>query len=176
MKISLILIISSIIYAETLGEKLIEEAKNYIDVPFVFGGRSKRGIDCMGVIFLPYSKVTGKSWKRLSTNPRELVEKEMLGKPVSGLNGVLKNNIDYSKFKKGDIVYFLVSYQIGNVKHFMEIDNIKYWVWHMGIFTGFDENEVPLILHACPSHKVIIQPIKEIYFEAIFVTRLDEQD
>ena len=44
----------------------------------------------------------------------------------------------------------------------------------MGFFAGFDENEVPLILHACPSYKVIIQPIKEIYFEAIFVTRLDE--
>ena len=61
MRKILILIFSfnSLIYSQTLGEKLLEVAKEYLSVPFVFGGRSKRGIDCMGVIFLAYSKGNG---------------------------------------------------------------------------------------------------------------------
>ncbi len=159
---------------ESVGEKFLEAAKKYIGVPFVWGGRSKAGLDCMGLPFLAYTDVTGKRWQRLSVYPSELVKSGKLGKPVSGLDGVFKDSIDYSRLKKGDIIYFLVPYRIGNVEHFIKIDTIEYWVWHMGIYAGNDTLGVPLVLNARPGDKVVIEPIKDIYFDAIFVTRLGD--
>ncbi len=160
---------------ENIGERFLEAAKKYIGVPFVWGGRSKTGLDCMGLPFLAYTDVTGKRWQNLSVYPSKLVKSGKLGKPVLGLDGVLKNSIDYSKLKKGDIIYFLVPNKIGDVDYFIEIDTVKYWVWHMGIFAGNDTLEVPLVLNARPGDKVVIEPLEDIYFDAIFVTRFDYQ-
>ena len=155
----------------SIGEKFLEAGKKYLGVPFVWGGRSKEKLDCMGLPFLAYTDVTGKRWQELSVFPAELVKSEKLGKPVAGLDGILKDSIDYSKFQKGDIIYFLVLYEIGEVKNFTEIDSIPYWVWHMGIYAGVEEK--PLVLNARPGDKVVIEPLEEIYFDAVFVTRLD---
>lgn len=158
---------------ETIGEIYLEAAKKYIDVPFVWGGRSKYRLDCMGLPFLAYTDITGRRWQKLSVFPSELVESRKLGEPVKGLDGILGDSIDYAQLEEGDIIYFLIATQVGNVGHFVEIDSAQYWVWHMGIFAGLDEQGMPLVLHARPGDKVVIEPMDDIFFEAIYVARME---
>ncbi len=172
-------LLSAEIYADDLtistGENFLEAAKKYLGAPFVWDGRSKQRLDCMGLIFLAYTDITGESWQNLSVLSSKLVSGKKLGSPVKGLNGVLKNDIDYSKLKKGDILYFLVTTEIYDTDPpLVTIDSIPYYVWHMGIFAGFDTTGCPLCLNARPGDKVVIEPLGNIYFERLFVTRLDE--
>lgn len=44
----------------TIGAKIVEEAKKYLNVPYVYGGSSKNGFDCSGFTMYIYSKF-GKS-------------------------------------------------------------------------------------------------------------------
>lgn len=159
---------------KTIGDKFFEAAKKYLGVPFVWEGRSKEKLDCMGLIFLAYKDVTGKDWKKLSVYPSKLVKSGKLGRPVEGLDGVLKGDFEHTKLRKGDIIYFLVTEKIYDTDvPLVNIDSIPYWVWHMGIFAGFDSCGVALCLNARPGDKVVIEPLEDIYFDAIFVTRFD---
>ncbi|MEO0227942.1 MAG: hypothetical protein ABIL70_07860, partial [candidate division WOR-3 bacterium] len=79
-----------------------------------------------------------------------------------------------TRLRKGDIIYFLVTEKIYDTDiPLVYIDGIPYWVWHMGIFAGFDSCGVALCLNARPGDKVVIEPLEDIYFDAIFVTRFD---
>ena len=159
----------------SVAERFFEAAKRYVGVPFVWGGRSKDELDCLGLLFLAYTEVTGKRWQGLSVLPSKLVKSGELGKPVEDIDGILREKIDYTQLKKGDIIYFLVTEKIYDTDvPLLEIDGIPYWVWHVGIYAGFDKK--PMVLHACPSDHVKIEPLEGIYFEAIFVTRLVEAD
>ncbi|MGQ9702021.1 MAG: hypothetical protein ACUVQT_06165, partial [bacterium] len=155
------------------GEKFLEAAKKYLGVPFAWGGRSRQKLDCMGLIFLSYSDKTGRDWRNLSICPTKLVKSKRLGSPVSGFDGILREDIDYIKLKKGDIIYFLTTTKINDTDPpLVQIDSILYYSWHMGIFAGLDTFGRPLCLHAKPNDRVVIEPLEEIYFDAIFVTRL----
>ncbi|MHA1279241.1 MAG: C40 family peptidase [Candidatus Helarchaeota archaeon] len=166
---------NSIVVKKDIGENFFEAAKKYIGVPFIWGGRSRKKLDCMGLLFLAYSDVTGKPWRNLSVLPSELVKSGNLGKPVPGLDGVLSDSLKNIKLKKGDILYFLSSEKVYETDiPLVRIDSIPYWVWHMGIYAGGEEK--PMILHACPSDRVKIEPLENIYFDAIFVTRFGVTD
>ncbi len=155
-----------------IGERFFKAAEKYLGVPFVWGGRSKEKLDCMGLLFLAYQDVTGKDWRQLSVYPSALVKSGKLGRPVNGLDGVLKKSLKGAKLKKGDVIYFLVKERVYDTDiPLVYIDSIPYWVWHMGIFAGFDSSGSPLCLNARPGDKVVIEPLNEIYFDAIFVTR-----
>ncbi len=56
-----------VILLNNLGQdntgRFVKEAEKYLGVEYEWGGRSREKIDCLGLIFLPYSKVTGKDWK-----------------------------------------------------------------------------------------------------------------
>ncbi len=159
---------------ETLGEGFLEAAKKYIGVPFVWGGRSKEKLDCMGLIFLAYTDVTGKDWRELSVYPSKLVKSAKLGKPINCLSGVLRKYLEPANLKIGDIIYFLITEKIYDTDiPLVNIDSIPFWVWYMGIFAGFDSTGAPLCLNAKPGDKVVIEPLNNIYFDAILGTRLD---
>lgn len=163
------------------GYKIFENAKKYIGVKYKFEGRSKHGLDCMGVIFLAYSETTNKNWKTLSVYPSKLVKSGFLGYPVKGLDGIIldDNNFDevVSKMKVGDIVYFIVPFEVGKDKPLAIINGKNYWCLHMAIYAGNN-----CILHANPfideSHKaeVIIESIKNFVnrtnIKGLFVTRI----
>ncbi|MCX7995520.1 MAG: C40 family peptidase [candidate division WOR-3 bacterium] len=178
----LFVIITSLVIQETIGpintavnEKFLQAGKKYLGVPFVWGGRSKERLDCMGLLFLAYKDITGRDWRELSVLPSKLVASGKLGKPVKGLDGVLKENLKVEKLKNGDVIYFLVKEKVYDTDvPLVNIDSIPYWVWHMGIFAGFDSNRVALCLNAKPGDKVVIEPLNDIYFDAIFVTRFGE--
>ena len=124
------------------------------------------------VNFLPYAKTFNKKWTEISGNPSEIVKNEQLGKPVSGLEGVLTKDVDLSKLEEGDIIYLLTQRKIAD-KPLAIINEKKYWPWHTGIYSNKKEN---LFLHAKPGDKVVEQNFKEYLQEpptkGIFVTRI----
>ncbi|MCL6500606.1 MAG: C40 family peptidase [Candidatus Pacearchaeota archaeon] len=163
----------------SMGYKLLNAAEEYLGVPYAWGGRSKKEIDCMGLIFLAYSKITGKSWKNLSVYPSKLVKSGKLGKPVKGLDGVVADSIvnSINKMEVGDIIYLLTPSRVIEDDSLVAIDSTGYWPWHMGLYAGNGN-----ILHAnpCASEntpaQVIREPLSQLLERtgtlAIFVTRI----
>jgi hypothetical protein len=68
--------------------KLIAAAKNYLGTPYRLGGKSSKGLDCSGLVYVVYKEVTGQN---LLKPVKELIR---LGEPVSGLPA------------PGDLVFF----------------------------------------------------------------------
>lgn len=155
--------------------EFVETARGYLDETYSWGGRLTKknpGIDCLGLIFLSYSKTFEVPWKNFSVNPSEIIEKKQLGKPVKGLDGILVKNVDISKLEEGDIIYLLTTSPIED-KYIAEINGIKYWPWHTGIYSDKEKN---LFLEANPGSKVIERNFSEVIHQkptkAIFVTRI----
>lgn len=176
----IIFLISKEVDTFSFGYKLVNSAKEYIGVPYKFDGRNRDGLDCMGVIFLAYSKVTGKRWQNLSVYPSKLVKSGELGKPIEWFDvKVIEEDTSYTeKLKVGDIIYFLSPFFEIKDEPLAIINGVKYWPWHMGIYCGKDS-----VLHANPipnentPASVIIESLKELIkrtkttTKAILVTR-----
>lgn len=156
-------------------KNFLENARKYLSVEYHFGGRLTKnnpGIDCLGLIFLSYSKTFGKKWRDFSVNPSEIIEKKQLGKPVEGLDGILSENVDASMLEKGDIIYLLIRNRIED-KPLANLNGADYWPWHVGIYSDKEKN---LFLEANPIYGVIEHSFNDILKEneAIFVTRIFE--
>ncbi len=154
-------------------KEFVENARKYLGTKYQFGGRATKknpGIDCLGLIFLPYAKTFNKKWTEISVNPSEIIKKEQLGKPVKNLDGILAEKTDTSKLKEGDIIYLLTASEIKD-KPLAKINGINYWPWHTGIYSNKKEN---LFLEASPGYKVIERDFEKVLKEneAIFVTRI----
>ena len=156
-------------------KEFVENAKKYLGTEYIWGGRlteNNPGLDCLGLIFLPYSKTFKTKWTEISVNPSEIVKNEQLGKPVEGLEGVLTKDVNLSKLEEGDIIYLLAKERKINDEPLAEINGKKYWPWHTGIYSNKEKN---LFLHAAPLNKVIEQNFKDYIqqtSDGIFVTRI----
>ncbi len=170
-------------------KEFVENAREYLGEGYLWGGRLTKenpGLDCLGLIFLPYAKTFNKKWTEISTYPGIIIKKYQLGKPVEGLDGILNKDIDISRLEEGDIIHLLN--QRGPIDEndipSKIINGIKYWTWHTGIYSNKEKN---LFLHANPRAyprdeiKVTEYDLKEILkeneainpgAEAIFVTRI----
>lgn len=158
---------------KSIQNKFVENARSYLGMKFKTNGRDTKkcpGMDCMGLPFLAYSKTTGKSWYNLSVMPSTLIKKKQLGKPVRGLDGILTDSLDYSKLKRGDVIYFLIPCEVTNDRPLAKINGENYWTWHMGIYEGDS-----MVIHAEPNNKVIEQKLRGIIGDALYVTRLSEE-
>jgi len=166
----------STVLAEGHKEKFINNARSYLETKYVYEGRSTDkypGMDCMGLIFKSYEKTFGKKWYEFSVFPTQLVKNKELGEPVTNLDGKLCNEVDVSLIKEGDIVYLLSStFRNPKENPLVNINNVDYWVWHMGIYSDREKN---LFLEANPGNKVIEHSFEDILNsnEAIFVTRIN---
>jgi murein DD-endopeptidase / murein LD-carboxypeptidase len=69
-----------------ISNKLNEEIRNWIGVPYKLGGNDKKGIDCSGLVCIIYKNVYGKILPRMSLQQYE---------------GCKKNAL-----KEGDLVFF----------------------------------------------------------------------
>ncbi len=162
-------------YILSKRKEFVENAKKYLGKKYTWGGRltnENPGIDCLGLIFLPYAKTFNKKWTDISVNPSEIVKKEQLGKSVKGLDGILTEKIDASKLKEGDIIYLLAEERKIEDKPLAEINGKRYWPWHTGIYSNKEKN---LFLHASPGNKVVEQNFQDYIkqtSDGIFVTRI----
>ena len=134
--------------------------------------RCPQGIDCQSLIFFAYEKVQKTPWTRYSVMPSACVKKNQLGRPVPGLDGVLRSDLDSQKLKKGDVLFFLwKNYNLETDRPLWSKGEDRYGVWHTGLIHGRKDNVVRVI-HAKPGDKVVIEPLEEIDFDALFVVRL----
>ena len=166
---------------DSIGESIVQAAEKYLGVEYVFGGRMGRcccrkksclkGIDCQSLIFFAFEEVFKTKWTKFSTMPSVNIKRKEFGNPVKGLNGVLKNEIDVKKLKKGDVVFWLLKdYNQGVDKPLLIKGEDQYNVWHTGIVHGRKNGKIRVI-HAKPGHKVVIEYLEEVDFEGIYVIR-----
>jgi cell wall-associated NlpC family hydrolase len=170
----------------TTQDKIIAAAEAYLDEPYVFGGRDGRfgcrrgkrrvrcpgGIDCQSLIFFAYEKVTKTPWTRYSVMPSVCVKKNQLGRPVRGLDGVLRSDLDHEKLNKGDVLFFLwKNYNLETDRPLWTKGEDQYGVWHTGMVHG-RKDEVVQVIHAKPGERVVIEPLDDVDFDALFVVRL----
>ena len=73
-------------------ESVIQTGRSYIGTPYKWGGNTKRGIDCSGLIHNSYKTIGVKL-------PRTAKEQSKVGKK-RGWEGLRKGDLVYFKFKK----------------------------------------------------------------------------
>lgn len=169
-----------------VADKIISAAEKYLGAPYVFGGRDGRmgclrggkrvrcpdGIDCQSLIFFAYEQALKTRWTRHSVMPSVCVRRNQLGRPVPGLDGVLRADLDQGKLKKGDVLFFLwENYNLDADRPLWTKGERQYGVWHTGLVHGLKDNQARVI-HAKPGEEVVIEPLFDIEFDALFVVRL----
>ncbi len=114
---------------------LVDAARQYLGRPYRFGGRGEQ-LDCMGLVFLAWQSAERGPWRRLSVNPTELVSRQQLGTPVSGLDPAPSGAIDVALFAPGDVLFFLGWDENPNEPALSTIGGLPAWTWHMGLYSG----------------------------------------
>jgi cell wall-associated NlpC family hydrolase len=161
----------------TTGDKILLEAREYLGVPYEWGGRSKDAIDCLGLTSLVISSTSDVSWKKFPVNPSEFPNDKKYGSPVSDLAPVLQSEVNdkIGALEVGDFIAFLLKdyhHRLNNRKLHVctEInelgDSIEYGGWHTAIYTGNGN-----VIHAKPGSTVIEESIRNIHFDALYVKR-----
>ncbi len=150
--------------------KVLDAARTHLDKPWMWGGRDAEkhpGVDCLGLMFLADSAVSGRSWRAFEVNPSELVANEKLGNPVVGVAGVLRSELQIANLMPGDALYFLkANYQIED-EPLLVRGKTSYWPWHTGLYMGEQK-----VIHADPGGEVRIQPLEDLSFDALYATRM----
>lgn len=151
------------------GERVVAVARAQLDEPYRWEGRGTArlpGWDCLGILFHAAGTIDGRSWRAYEVNPSELVANGKLGRAVPGLDGVLAADADTSALRPGDVVYLLrAGYAIPDAPLWTH-DGQDYWPWHTALATGPGR-----VLHAAPGGSVREQPLEELLWDALFVTR-----
>ena len=83
-----------------LGDALVRSARQWIGTPYAYGGRSKSGTDCSGMIMVIYSDVAGLTLPRNSAAQRDYCV-----------------SVSRRQLEPGDLVFFTTSKRGGKVNH-----------------------------------------------------------
>ena len=89
------------------ADKVVKNASKYNGVPYKFGGTSKRGMDCSGVIYVAF----GQENIQLPRVSREMAKR---GRKIS-----------LNKVKKGDLLFFRTANSRRRINHVGLITSIK---------------------------------------------------
>ncbi|WBX76202.1 C40 family peptidase [Tenacibaculum ovolyticum] len=91
----------------TIADKIVWTAVTYKGVPYKFGGMTKRGMDCSGLIYTSFKQ-------RNVSIPRS--SREMYAKSYE---------ISLNKVKRGDLLFFKTSRKRGGVNHVGLVTSVK---------------------------------------------------
>lgn len=120
----------------TVGERMVTHARTFLGTPYVFGGRSGAGIDCMGTVFAAAEGVQRCGWKSFSVFPSTLRTDGSLGASVEGMAPVASDKLDVSKLVIGDVLMLVEQTENPREPSIGELNGHPVWVWHMGIYSG----------------------------------------
>lgn len=98
---------------ELTGERIVSMAKQFMGVPYVWGGTSSKGLDCSGFIKTVY-------WMHGIIIPRDASQQVLFGEEVD-------NKGNFENVEKGDLVFF-------GTKASAKVPKEK--VVHVGIYIG----------------------------------------
>ncbi|MDX9947601.1 MAG: C40 family peptidase [Bacteroidales bacterium] len=125
------------------ADEIVETAEKYLGVPHCMGGTTMKCMDCSGLLVTVFAGLG-------ITLPHNSEEQARYGKIISRID----------ELKKGDLVFFIRSYQ---TSHF---------ITHSGIYTGSNK-----FIHASTKNGVIITSINDPWWNQkfIFGTRVLKQ-
>ena len=117
------------------ADKVIGVAKSYMGTPYKWGGTSRSGMDCSGLVCTAYASVGMKL-------PRTVVDQAKLGKSV-----------EMGELRKGDLVIFRIKRKKQGR------------VWHTGIVTEVVNKDKILFVHASSSKGVTVSNLMSDYYQ-----------
>ena len=120
------------------ADKVLNVAQSYIGTPYKWGGTSRSGMDCSGLVCTAYSSVGMKL-------PRTVVDQAKLGREVS-----------MGSLRKGDLVIFRIKRKK------------KGRVWHTGIVKEVVSKNEILFVHASSSKGVTVSNLMSDYYQKWF--------
>jgi cell wall-associated NlpC family hydrolase len=155
--------------ATSRGERALEAGRALIGEPYRWGGRLDEGhpgVDCLGLLFLAWGAVSDTPWRGYPVDPSKIVASGKLGAHVTGLDGVLRADVDLALLQPGDVLYLLVAdYEIPDAPLWRH-EGHDYWPWHTALYAGEGR-----ALHAQPGGRVRHQDLDGIAWDALYVTR-----
>ena len=95
---------------ENIRDRMIENALNFINVPFLWGGRSPFGIDCSGFSQVLY-KMAGISL------PRKAAQQALVGENLSFVEEALPGDLAFFDNEEGEIVHVGVIWEDKKIIH-----------------------------------------------------------
>ena len=146
----------------------LAHARDWLGTPYRWNGRGTArlpGLDCLGLLYRAWGPTTSTPWTAYPVNPSELVDSALLGAPVPGQDGVLRGQVDTDLLRPGDVLYLLSTAPIPDLPLWRD-RGTPYWPWHTVLWV--DNGEV---IHAAPGDQVRVQPLEELAWDALFVTR-----
>jgi hypothetical protein len=171
---------------ESVQDRIISAAEKHLGKPYVMGGRDGRqgcldgkrrvrcpqGIDCLSLIFFAFEDVLGTPWRKFSVIPSVLLERRELGAPVPGVEGVLRQELDPAKLRKGDVLFFLLQdYNLGADRPLLVRGEDRYGVWHTALVHSVEADKAK-VLHANPGDEVRIDRLEDVLFDGVIALRL----
>lgn len=84
-----------------VNEDLYKEVESWLGTPYKYGGQTKKGTDCSGLVVEIYRKIYG---KKLYRSSYEIYEKNC-------------EHIDKDELREGDLVFFITSKKGKRINH-----------------------------------------------------------
>ena len=119
----------------TSADKIINTARKYLGVPHCMGGKSMKCMDCSGLLVTVFAR--DKIYL-----PHNSEEQARYGKIITGMD----------KLRKGDLVFFIRSYETDN------------FITHSGIYIGNNE-----FIHTSSKKGVTITLLSDPYWNEKFI-------
>ena len=154
----------SVVLAGEVEDVAVAKAESYLGTPWAWNGQGtpkNPGMGCMSLVFLAWSEASGTPRTSYPVDPSKTVASGRLGDPV----GEWLRGSTVEGLERGDVVYFLSTHPIPD-DPLLTVAGQDYWPWHMGLYVGEG-----ITLHAEPGGVVRYQPLDEVHWDALVVTR-----
>jgi len=134
---------------------VLDKARAYLEVPWIFSGRSTKGIDCVGLVFTALSQTYGvrrRDYDRHNSRNAEVIAR--IG-TVAALLTPEALDSDANVIAPGDVLALLWPTKNPVEPPLARLGEDPLWVWHVGLAV-----DAKTLLHAGPwAGKTIEEPL-----------------